>query len=132
MFNSTNNSGLLGIDNDGFWSLFDEAFKEPANSYPPYNLITEKDQTVVEVATAGFKREELNVRMKNGDLVVTGKLTEPDEREYIRKGIATRSFTHTFKSKSPVEVAHCEYADGILQIVLRSIEEDNGEEITIK
>ena len=92
-----------------------------SESYPPYNLIrTGDDRFVIEVALAGFSREELNVEIKENVLHINGEkeLVEDDgKKDYIHKGIGARKFHKTFTLAEYVEVVEGAYVDGVLTIV---------------
>ena len=92
-----------------------------SESYPPYNLIrTGDDRFVIEVALAGFSKEELNVEIKENVLHINGekKQVEDDgKKNYIHKGIGARKFHKTFTLAEYVEVVEGAYVDGVLTIV---------------
>tara|TARA_R100000988_G_C3873715_1_gene104986 strand:+ start:42 stop:500 length:459 start_codon:yes stop_codon:yes gene_type:complete len=92
-----------------------------SESYPPYNLIrTGDDRFVIEVALAGFSKEELNVEIKENVLHINGekKQVEDDgKKNYIHKGIGARKFHKTFTLAEYVEVVEGAYVDGVLTVV---------------
>jgi len=92
-----------------------------SESYPPYNLIrTGDDCFVIEVALAGFSKEELNVEIKENVLHINGekKQVEDDgKKNYIHKGIGARKFHKTFTLAEYVEVVEGAYVDGVLTVV---------------
>lgn len=55
--------------------------------------------------------------MKNGDLVITGE-QKNDEKEYLHRGIASRTFTRSWILGEYVEVQSAEINDGILVVDL--------------
>lgn len=106
-------------------SMFDETMNQTPAKYPPYNIVKYDDTNyAIEIAVAGFSKEEIKIEYKDGTLTVTGKEVLPDNieeytrPEYIHKGIAMRDFTHTFKLATDVEVTDAEIFDGILSITL--------------
>lgn len=87
-------------------------------SYPPYNIIeTEPNKYLVELAVAGFAKEDISIEKLENKLTITGK-REEDTRSYLSKGIATRSFTRQFILNDNVDVVSADYRDGILSIEL--------------
>ena len=92
-----------------------------SESYPPYNLIrTGDDRFVIEVALAGFSREELNVEIKENVLHINGEkeqVKDDGKKDFIHKGIGTRRFHKTFTLAEYVEVVEGAYVDGVLTIV---------------
>lgn len=91
------------------------SFKQAA--YPPYNLYKNKDSYVLELAVAGFTKEDITISVKELTLTVEGEL-EPSESEPIHKGIATRNFKQNFALGEYVVVTGAELKDGMLRITL--------------
>ena len=66
-------------------------------SFPPYDLVKlDEDTYKLSLAIAGFSKDEVEVSVDNGSLVVKGEKTEEASNEVLHKGIATRKFTRTF------------------------------------
>ena len=99
------------------------AVHETKTNYPPYNLI--KESSIVfrlEVALAGFKKEEIKVFTENNKLFVEGaQEKDEDALEYIHKGLASRDFTRVWTISDDVVVDAVDYVDGILSIKLRRV-----------
>ena len=94
--------------------------------YPPYNIIrVDENETVLEVAVAGFKESELAVTSENGVLKVSGKKTNADIANYAYKGIGARNFERSFSLDENSVVGNAEYADGILSVYIRMILPEN-------
>ena len=111
---------------DHLSQLIDSAFKideRAANSYPPYNIAKlSEDEYEITMAVAGFKQSELNVVAQQNTLVVTGNTTdkeEKDEKTYLHRGIATRSFERKFSLADHVKVIDAGLADGLLTLRLQ-------------
>ena len=105
----------------GFDPLFD-TFKQVSSTaktsgYPPYNIYKNKDTYVLELAVAGFAKEDLTISVKELTLTVEGELSTPQE-EAIHKGIATRDFKQDFVLAEYVVVRGAELKDGLLRITL--------------
>ena len=109
-------------------SLFeDRKFKAP--SYPPYNIYRPKDEyghtTIIEIAVAGFTKEELAVAVNEQNYLVVHDVQVTSEKEehkdYIHKGIGTRSFRLQFKLADNVIVDNVQLRDGILEIALEDV-----------
>lgn len=88
--------------------------------YPPHNVV-KQDEThfSVELALAGYSKEDLTVEVKDGILVVTGGKNEESEREYLHRGISAKKFTRTFRLSEHVVVDGADFKDGLLVIDLR-------------
>ena len=120
--------------NDPFFIGFNKELSRLSNihreatrqSYPPYDLIKiDEDTYKLSLAVAGFSKNEIEVSMDNGSLVVKGEKTDETSNEVLHKGIATRKFTRTFALGEYMEVDRAEMADGILDIyVERNIPEE--------
>jgi molecular chaperone IbpA len=89
--------------------------------YPPHNVVKQDDTHFsVELALAGYSKDELTVEVKDGILVVTGGKAEGDEeREYLHRGISAKKFTRTFRLSEHVVVDGADFKDGLLVIDLR-------------
>ena len=109
---------------------FDDLFKHlnvdfnrtfnPDSKYPPYNVVKigERDY-LVEIAAAGFSRNDLSITLDGRELVVEGSksdVTEPTD--YIHQGISNRSFSKSFTLNTGVEVSRTDFVDGMLTIWL--------------
>jgi molecular chaperone IbpA len=104
-------------------------------SYPPYDIIQlDDDSYVLKLAAAGFSRNDLDITVKDGTLVIAGNKSEADADKYLHKGIAMRNFTRTFALGEYMEVVSASMEDGILIInVKRELpEEKKPKQITIK
>ena len=124
----------MDLFNDPFFIGFNKELSRLSNihreatrqSYPPYDLIKiDEDTYRLSLAVAGFSKNEIEVSMDNGSLVVKGEKTDETSNEVLHKGIATRKFTRTFALGEYMEVDRAEMADGILDIyVERNIPEE--------
>lgn len=106
---------------DRMMSLLDAAQKNvPADSYPPYNIEkTGEDAYQVSVAVAGFGADDLDVEVRDGQLVIAGKGDAGDgEVTYLHRGIARRAFERRFQLADHVEVRGADLRDGLLVIDL--------------
>jgi molecular chaperone IbpA len=110
----------VGLD-DVFNRL--EALSGHNINYPPYNLIKhDSSNFTVEVALAGFKREEIEVSTEQNILRVTSKHEEPDStRTYLHKGLSKRNFTRSWQLSEDVRVKDVLFTDGLLTIDLEKI-----------
>lgn len=89
-------------------------------TYPPYNTRKiDSENYLVEIAVAGFQKDEIDIKVEDGKLIVTGTKKETDEKvEYIHKGIATRNFKRIFTLLEYFEVTSAEMQNGLLLIKL--------------
>ena len=103
-----------------------------ASSYPPHNLIkNDNRQYVIELAAAGFSKEELEIKTEDGTLTISGrKKEEEDDEKFTQKGIAKRPFSKSFHLASDVVVDDVSFRDGMITIDLQQVvPEDKKEKI---
>lgn len=113
----------------GFERFFDDVEKilaldvQKATAFPPHNIIKlDESHYVVELAIAGFTKEEIDISFDQGKLIVKGEKKDKDlDIQYIHRGIGTRSFTKTLTIADTIEVKGAEFKDGILRIGLENI-----------
>lgn len=106
---------------DRMMSLLDAAQKSAtAETYPPYNIEkTGEDAYQITVAVAGFGPEDLDVEVRDGQLVIIGKgAPESDGVAYLHRGIAKRAFERRFQLADHVEVKDADLRAGLLVIDL--------------
>jgi molecular chaperone IbpA len=94
------------------------AFVNSGTSYPPYNIVRlDEENTVLEMALAGFKESELDIVVEDGNLRISARKEEISEgTQYIYKGIGTRAFEKVFTLASNARVDSADFTDGILSI----------------
>ncbi|MEX2453723.1 MAG: Hsp20 family protein [Rhodospirillaceae bacterium] len=107
---------------DRLMSLVDAAQKSATatDGYPPYNIEkTDDDAYQVTVAVAGFGPDDIDVEVRDGQLVIVGKgSSEEDQTRYLHRGIARRAFERRFQLADHVEVKSADLRDGLLVIDL--------------
>ena len=70
---------------------------QETTNYPPYNLIqVSETESVLELALAGFTTEEVNVYTEQGKLFVEGEREDKEEKTYVHRGVAARSFSRAW------------------------------------
>ena len=96
---------------------------ETQTNYPPYNLIQVSSvESRLELALAGFRKEEVNVYTQDGKLFVEGQKEDVEsERTYLHRGMAQRSFTRSWTLSDETEVRSVTFEDGLLVIDLGKI-----------
>ena len=106
----------------GMDDYFDRVFGVEAQSYPPYNLVqVNEDESQLEMALAGFTDQEVKVYTEKGNLVVEGKKAQADDREYVHRGMAQRSFTRTWSISEDTEVSNVTFENGLLVVTLTRV-----------
>jgi molecular chaperone IbpA len=109
----------------GFENLVNELLKEAnqpkSANYPPYNLYEGKDKYVIEMAVAGFTKDELDIEVADGKLTVSGERKNEDTEEWIdvkHAGLAFRSFKRVFTISENIQIGPVKLKDGVLTITL--------------
>ena len=100
---------------------------ETTSNYPPYNLVQVSNvESRLELALAGFKREEVHVYTECGKLFIEGhKEDRESDTQYFHKGLAQRSFTRSWTLSEDTEVKEVLFEDGLLVINLKKIVPDH-------
>jgi len=122
----------VGFDNvfDHFERMFDDDsfFRSPTMSnFPPYNIVkTGKNTYDVELALAGFSKDDIEVQYEDNMLTVKSKQKDEkseskDEEGVLHRGISKRWFSKAFTIADDVEVKGAELKDGLLKISMERI-----------
>jgi molecular chaperone IbpA len=132
----------MDLFNDPFFIGFNRelnrlntAHKTNSHSYPPYDLIKlDEDTYKISLAVAGFSKEDIDVSVDNGTLIIKGDIVEVTDAEVVHKGIAGRKFVRSFALGEYMEVTSAELKDGMLHVhVVRIVpEEKKPKSIKIK
>jgi molecular chaperone IbpA len=106
--------------------VFDAAKKMQAaakTNYPPFNIRKTSENTyVIELAVAGFQRQELEITLEGNKLIVHGShKTEDSPDSFIYRGIGLRDFTRMFTVADHVEVTNAEMVNGLLRVYLEQL-----------
>ena len=112
---------------DRLMSMFDEALDASAktSNYPPYNIVKKtEDKYQIVMAVAGFKKEDLAVTVQENDLKIMGKTRKEEDiekKEYLYRGMATRSFERKFQLDDFIQIETVSLKDGLLYIDLHRV-----------
>ena len=115
-----------GIGMDDYLDRFFNSYETTTN-YPPYNLVqVNNNESRLEIALAGFKKEEVNVYTEYGKLFVEGKKKDKEEgSEYFHQGLAQRSFNRAWTLADDYEVRDVSLEDGLLTVKLGKVVPDH-------
>ena len=108
----------------GMDDYLDRFFNEsPQSNYPPYNLIqVNNHESKLEIALAGFKKDELKVFTEFGKLYVEGSKEESKvDGTFIHQGLAQRNFQRVWTVSDDTEIGSVEFTDGLLTVELKKI-----------
>ncbi len=101
---------------------FGKGFETQDRAYPPYNI--EKlgeDGYRITMALAGFSEKDISITLENDMLTVEGAVSEKetdDGKQFIHRGIATRSFIRKFQLADLIKVTGASFDNGLLHIEL--------------
>ena len=124
----------------GFDNLFDSISQmsqgsKSLPSYPPYNVLQDGDNFVIEIALAGIAKKDLNIELQENTLTISYESSDDvDKMERVYKGIAQRSFKRQFTLSEDIVVEGANFKDGMLNIFLKRVipEEKKPKQIKIK
>ena len=114
------NRNSIGLDDylNRFWDT-----PSSVQNYPPYNLVQINNVlSKLEIALAGFKKNDIKVYTEFGKLYVEGKKEESEDvGEFVHKGLAQRSFNRVWTISDDTEVRGVRFDDGLLVVELGKI-----------
>jgi molecular chaperone IbpA len=115
------NRALIGFDRI-FNNIEARAFNGN-NNYPPYNVLKyDENNYEIEIAVAGFDKEDISVEVDQDQLIIKGHRAKEDNADlYIHRGLAARDFERAFTLPQYMEVGDVELTNGILHVKLTLI-----------
>ena len=109
----------VGIGLEDMFRRLDAFADNESTNYPPYNIVKlDDDSQQLQIALAGWSRDEIEVSVERRVLNVKTITPKMDEWEFIHKGIATRSFSRNWQLSEDTVVGDVAYVDGMLSITL--------------
>jgi molecular chaperone IbpA len=123
---------IQSIFNDPFFLGFNDQFvrwehnKKTTSTFPPYNVKkVDEDNYVVELAVAGYDRDELDITVDKDTLIIKSNKENDEKSDFLHKGIAGRNFTQTFTLGEYMLVKSASLDNGLLNITIeREIPEE--------
>ena len=113
----------IGMDDylNQFWD------STTTSNYPPYNLVQlNNHESKLEIALAGFKKDEVKVYTEFGKLYVEGKKEESEiDGTFVHKGLAQRDFQRVWTVTDDTKVGSVKFEDGLLTVELKKIVPDH-------
>ena len=131
----------VGFDNmfDHFEHMMDDSFfRGTMGNFPPYNIVKTGENTYdVELALAGFGKDDIEVEYKENQLTVKSKKQDKQEEtdedgNMIHRGISKRFFSKSFTIANDVEVKGAELKDGLLKVSMERIIPEHKKAKTIE
>jgi HSP20 family protein len=108
------------------WSISTDIFEalQPKVSFPKVNVFeTEKDYSV-EIAVAGFDKDDVNLELKDNCLLIKSdkkeETCEEDDKKCLMREVSYRSFRRVVRFPSDIDTnsVDCNYKDGIIKCVI--------------
>jgi len=127
------------IFNDPFFLGFGDQFvrwetnKKTTSQFPPYNVKkVDEDNYTIELAVAGYSREDLDIKVEKDTLTIKSERDSLDIADYLHKGIAGRNFTQHFTLGEYMVVKSASLDNGLLSINIERELPEEAKPKTIK
>lgn len=128
------NRALVGFDD--FFNAFETRHANQLNTnYPPYNVIKfGENDYIIEMAVAGFKRDEITIELENDVLSIRGVKREDktNATQYIYHGLGSRGFQRQFTLHNDLVIKDANLEDGILKVLILQVIPENKKPKLIK
>ena len=127
-----------------FDQIFDQFFDDPrsmikqsTDGYPLTDIYKdEEDNQVIEMALAGFSKEDVNIQIKENTITIKSNAKSKDQSKFgLARRIARRSFSKTFvdyHNQLNFRESIANFENGLLKITIPQREEVKPFEIKIK
>jgi molecular chaperone IbpA len=104
---------------DRMASMLDSVTRDSKPAYPPYNIErVDENHYRISMAVAGFAERELEITSEQNTLTIAGRQQDEEERDYLYRGIAGRSFERKFQLAEHVHVVSARLENGLLHVEL--------------
>jgi molecular chaperone IbpA len=130
---------IQSIFNDPFFLGFGDQFvrwetnKKTTSSFPPYNVKKiDEDNYTIELAVAGYDRDELDIKVEKDTLTIKSDKENDDKSEFMHRGIAGRNFTQHFTLGEYMSVKSALLENGMLIIKIERELPEEAKPKTIK
>ena len=117
-----NSPFLLGFDE--IERALERVTRSTSEGYPPYNIEriprteTKAETLRITLAVAGFTRDQLEIVVEDGQLVIRGRQVDDKQRVYLHRGIAARQFQRVFLLADGMQVSGADLVNGLLSVDL--------------
>ena len=107
----------------GFDDIFDQLSslsQYEIQNYPPYNIKkVGKDKYQLDMALAGFSKDDVKVEVKENTLTVSASSSDKEDDSFVHKGIAKRAFKRQWTLAEHLEVGDAKLKDGVLTVDMK-------------
>ena len=92
------------------------------SNFPPFNIVKDGDGTQIQLALAGYSRDDISVTIQDKVLTISSSgVDKQDDIEYNYRGVAKRAFTIKFSIGQFQEVKDVSMRDGMLYISFETV-----------
>jgi len=114
-------NGFIGFDH--IFDQLENIHKQSKDTYPPHNVVKNEELLfTVELAVAGFKKEHIDIEVKDHVMTITGNRPQRRNQDlYVHKGISARNWKKSFRLSEYTEVVGADLQDGILTVDLEVV-----------
>jgi len=130
---------IQSIFNDPFFLGFNDQFvrwetnKKTTSQFPPYNVKkVDEDNYVIELAVAGYSREDLEIKVEKDTLTIKSEKEKDEKSDFLHRGIAGRNFTQHFTLGEYMIVKSASLDNGLLSINIERELPEEAKPKTIK
>lgn len=142
---------------DSFLSTFDRMFDEMTRqnfpelfqhwgaepfgkaAYPKVNVISNNEAVVIEAELAGYKKDEIDIEVKDGVLTISGGASQLNEQTdksvYLLRELKRSSFSRSFKLGDQLDASavNAQFNDGLLTVTIEKLtKEPSSTKVAIK
>lgn len=110
----------VSIGFEDMWKTLDALAANPQNNYPPYNILKLDDERQqLQLALAGFEREDIEVALERKVLNISVQSSMTENVEYVHKGIAKRTFNRNWQLSDDTVIEDVVFNNGLLCVTLK-------------
>lgn len=129
-------------------TLFDQFFEDffdlatfddlqPKTSFPKINVIESDDAYEIDIAIAGFDKDDIKLELKDNDLFIQGNKQndqQDENKRFLRREISSRSFKRIVRLPSKIDSksVKAEYQNGIIKVMINKVKEEKSNKIEVK
>ncbi len=112
-------NSLKLFDYDTLEKQFFDVFQELTSHvkpFLPYNWVKKDNQLILEIAVAGYSKDNLEIEVVDGAIRIIGKAPDDKEVEFLFKGITSKGFNSVFPFSPLYQFKDATLDSGLLKI----------------